>query len=79
VAAGRVALGLTAALAWPSVPARPCVGAADDHCSVVLLGVSTASARLCGPVNAVHSSGLALSRARTCQPSPPVPTPRRGP
>jgi len=27
VAAGRVALGLTA-LAWPSVPARPWVGAA---------------------------------------------------
>jgi hypothetical protein len=31
VAAGRVALGLTT-LAWPSVPARLCVGAADDHC-----------------------------------------------
>jgi hypothetical protein len=47
--------------------------------SVVLLGVSTASARLCGPVNAEHTSERALSRARTCQPSPPVPTPRRGP
>jgi hypothetical protein len=46
--------------------------------SVVLLGVSTASVRLCRPVNAVHTSGLALSRARTCQPSPPVPVPRRG-
>ena len=47
--------------------------------SVVLLGVSTASVRLCRPVNAAHTSGLALSRARTCQPSPPVPAPRRGP
>jgi hypothetical protein len=47
--------------------------------SVVLLGVSTASVRLCRPVNAGHTSGLALSQARTCQPSPPVPAPRRGP
>jgi hypothetical protein len=47
--------------------------------SVVLLGVSTASVRMCRPVNAVHTSGLALSPARACQPSPPVPMPRRGP
>ena len=47
--------------------------------SVVLLGVSTANVRLCRPVNAVHTSGHALSPARTCQPSPPVPTPRRSP
>jgi hypothetical protein len=46
---------------------------------VVLLGVSTASVRMCRPVNAVHTSGLALSPARACQPSPPVPMPRRGP
>ena len=46
---------------------------------VVLLGVSRAGVRLCGPVNAVHTSGLALSQARTCQPSPPVLAPRRGP
>jgi hypothetical protein len=47
--------------------------------SVVLLGVSTASVRLCRPVNAVHTSGLALGGAGTCQPSPPVPAPRHGP
>jgi hypothetical protein len=46
--------------------------------SVVLLGVSAASVRLCRPVNAVHTYGLALSRAGTCQPSPAVPAPRRG-
>jgi hypothetical protein len=47
--------------------------------SAVLLGVSTAGVRSCRPVNAAHTSGPALSQARTCQPSPPVPAPRRGP
>jgi hypothetical protein len=37
VAAGRVALGLTA-LAWPSVPARPWVGAAADDVAARVLG-----------------------------------------
>jgi hypothetical protein len=37
VAAGRVALGLTA-LAWPSVPARPWVGATADEVSVQVFG-----------------------------------------
>jgi hypothetical protein len=37
VAAGRVALGLTA-LAWPSVPARPLVGAAADGAAARVLG-----------------------------------------
>ena len=37
VAAGRVALGLTA-LAWPVVPARPWVGAAADDVAVRVLG-----------------------------------------
>ena len=37
VAAGRVALGLTA-LAWPVVPARPWVGAAADDLAVRVFG-----------------------------------------
>jgi hypothetical protein len=37
VAAGRVALGLTA-LAWPSVPARPWVGAAADDLAARVFG-----------------------------------------
>ena len=37
VAAGRVVLGLTA-LAWPSVPARPWVGAAADDLAARVFG-----------------------------------------
>jgi len=37
VAAGRVAIGLTA-LAWPSVPARPWVGAAADDVAARVFG-----------------------------------------
>ena len=37
VAAGRVALGVTA-LIWPSVPARPWVGAAADGVAVQVFG-----------------------------------------
>src|SRR5271170_7142845 len=37
VAAGRVALGLTA-LAWPSVPARPWVGPAADDLAARVFG-----------------------------------------
>jgi len=37
VAAGRVALGLTA-LAWPSVPARPWVGASADDLAARVFG-----------------------------------------
>ncbi len=37
VAAGRLALGLTA-LAWPSVPARPWVGAAADDVAARVFG-----------------------------------------
>ena len=37
VAAGRVALGLTA-LAWPSVPARPWVGGAADDLAARVFG-----------------------------------------
>jgi hypothetical protein len=37
LAAGRVALGL-AALAWPSVPARPWVGAAADDLAAQVFG-----------------------------------------
>jgi hypothetical protein len=37
VAAGRVALGLTA-LAWPAVPARPWVGAAANDLAVRVFG-----------------------------------------
>jgi hypothetical protein len=37
VAAGRVAIGLTA-LAWPSVPSRPWVGAASDDLAAQVFG-----------------------------------------
>ena len=37
VAAGRVAIGLTA-LAWPAVPARPWVGAAADDLAARVFG-----------------------------------------
>jgi hypothetical protein len=37
VAAGRVALGLTA-LAWPSVPARPWVGSTADDLAATVFG-----------------------------------------
>jgi hypothetical protein len=37
VAAGRVAIGVTA-LAWPSVPARPWVGAAADDVAAQVFG-----------------------------------------
>jgi hypothetical protein len=37
VAAGRVALGLTA-LAWPAVPARPWVGASADELAAQVFG-----------------------------------------
>jgi len=37
VAAGRVALGVTA-LAWPAVPARPWVGAAADGVAARVFG-----------------------------------------
>jgi hypothetical protein len=37
VAAGRVALGLTA-LAWPAVPARPWVGAASQNVAAQVFG-----------------------------------------
>src|SRR2546429_9896499 len=37
VAAGRVALGLTA-LAWPAVPARPWVGASADDLAAQVFG-----------------------------------------
>jgi hypothetical protein len=47
--------------------------------SVVLLGMIMASMRPCGLVNAGHTSQRVLSRAMTCQPSPPVPAPRRSP
>ncbi len=47
--------------------------------SLVLLGMITASMRSCGLVNAGHTSERVLTRAMTCQPSPPVPAPRHGP
>ena len=37
VAAGRVAIGLTA-LAWPSIPSRPWVGAASDDLAAQVFG-----------------------------------------
>ena len=40
--------------------------------SLVLLGMITASMRSCGLVNAGHTSERVLTRAMTCQPSPPV-------
>jgi hypothetical protein len=47
--------------------------------SLVFLGMITAGMRSCGPVSAGHTSARVLSRVMTCQPSPPVPAPRRGP
>lgn len=43
--------------------------------AAVLTGVSASSAHACGPAAAVHRSGPALSQARICQSSRPVPVP----
>lgn len=56
VAAGRVALGLTA-LAWPSVPARPWVGAAADDVAARVFGRALGARDMAlglGALNALH-------------------------
>ena len=52
VAAGRVALGVTA-LAWPSVPARPWVGAGADNVAAQVFGRAL-GARDLAPVSYTH-------------------------
>ena len=57
VAAGRVALGVTA-LAWPSVPARPWVGAAADDVAARVFG------RALGALAALQGSAAEAGSAR---------------
>lgn len=59
VAAGRVALGLTA-LAWPSVPARPWLGAAADDVAARVFGRALGGRDLAlglGALSALHGVG----------------------
>src|SRR5690349_20246442 len=71
VAAGRVALGLTA-LAWPAVPARPWVGASADDLA----------ARVFGRALGARDLALGSARWRPCrgpapsQEQPPPGSPR---
>jgi hypothetical protein len=60
VAAGRVALGLTA-LAWPSVPARPWVGAAADDLAARVFG------RALGARDVALGLGALTALARTAE------------
>ncbi len=60
VAAGRVALGLTA-LAWPSVPARPWVGGSADDLAVRVL------ARALGARDLALGLGALTALARTAE------------
>ena len=59
VAAGRVALGLTA-LAWPAVPARPWVGAAADDLAARVFGRALGARDVAlglGALTALYSPG----------------------
>ena len=65
VAAGRVALGLTA-LAWPSVPARPWVGAAADGVAARVFGRALGARDLAlglGALAALQGPGAGSARA----------------
>jgi len=57
VAIGRVAIGVTA-LAWPSVPARPWVGAAADDVAAQVFG------RALGALAALQSPAAGAGSAR---------------
>jgi hypothetical protein len=66
VAAGRVALGVTA-LAWPSVPARPWVGAAADGVAARVFGRALGARDLAlglGALAALQGPGAAAGSAR---------------
>jgi hypothetical protein len=66
VAAGRVALGLTA-LAWPSVPARPWVGAAADGVAARVFGRALGARDLAlglGALAALQGPGAGAGSAR---------------
>jgi len=64
VAAGRVALGLTA-LAWPSVPARPWVGAAADNLAARVFGRALGARDV-----AMGLGALAALRRQAAEPGP---------
>jgi hypothetical protein len=64
VAAGRVALGLTA-LAWPSVPARPWVGATADEVPVQVFGRALGARDL-----ALGAGALVALRRQATEPGP---------
>jgi hypothetical protein len=66
VAAGRVALGVTA-LAWPSVPARPWVGAAADGVAARVFGRALGARDLAlglGALAALRGPGAEAGTAR---------------
>jgi hypothetical protein len=66
VAAGRVALGVTA-LAWPSVPARPWVGAAADGVAARVFGRALGARDLAlglGALAALQGPGAGTGSAR---------------
>ena len=73
VAAGRVALGLTA-LAWPSVPARPWVGAAADDLAARVFGRALGARDV-----ALGLGALTALHARAPSPDPPAPGSPRAP
>ena len=65
VAVGRVALGVTA-LAWPSVPARPWVGAAADDVAAQVFGRALGARDLAlglGALAALQGPGAGSARA----------------
>ena len=65
VAAGRVALGVTA-LVWPSVPARPWVGAAADGVAARVFGRALGARDLAlglGALAALQGPGAGSARA----------------
>jgi len=64
VAAGRVALGLTA-LAWPSIPARPWVGATADEVSVRVFGRALGARDL-----ALGAGALVALQRQAAEPGP---------
>jgi hypothetical protein len=66
VAAGRVALGLTA-LAWPSVPARPWVGAASDDLAARVFGRALGARDIALGLGALTAfQGQAADRESAC-------------
>ena len=64
VAAGRVGLGL-AALAWPSVPARPWVGSSADELGPRVLGRALGARDLALGLGALAAARTAPSGARS--------------